>query len=135
MGGIISSKKAPAEKTLPPNARIISNKESSRRKKNEPAVERESKRIKGKKESPPPSISVDVATAVPTIQPPRPALASPVATERGFTFPPNTQSKDYFKTVHSAIRWQKPNIAEILDHPDTVDCLDEKTGNYPTLPL
>ena len=134
MGGIVSSKKAP-EKTLPPNARIVSERESTRRRKNEPAVESASKRIKEKKESPPPSIQVDIPPQ--TVQPPRDPVsrigssvkaASPATSLKGFTFPPNTQPKDYFKTVHSAIRWQKPNIAEILDHPDTVDCLDEKTG-------
>ena len=142
MGGIISSKKEP-EKTLPPNARIVSDKESTRRRKNEPVVERESKRIKEKMEPlPPPSIQVDIPPL--TDQPPRPAGVSPrniqkpitpTVSVKGFAFPPNTQPKDYFKTVHSAVRWQKPNIAEILDHPDTVDCLDEKTGNLPILTL
>ena len=142
MGGIISSKKEP-EKTLPPNARIVSDKESTRRRKNEPVVERESKRIKEKMEPlPPPSIQVDIPPLID--QPPRPAGVSPrniqkpitpTVSVKGFAFPPNTQPKDYFKTVHSAVRWQKPNIAEILDHPDTVDCLDEKTGNLPILTL
>ena len=63
------------------------------------------------------------AAAVTTVPPPEVKV---------FAFPPTTQPNYYFKTVHSAIRWQKPNVAEILDHPDTVDCLDEKTGNLPT---
>lgn len=131
MGGIISSKKVP-EKTLPSNARIISDKEMTKRRKNEPGVERASKRIKEKKEEPP-SIQVDIppqSDMPPSREPSRNISfkAEIPASLKGFTFPPNTQPKDYFKTVHSAIRWQKPNIAEILDHPDTVDCLDEKTG-------
>jgi hypothetical protein len=41
---------------------------------------------------------------------------------------PETQ---YFKVIHSAIRWQKPNVADLLTHPGTVECLDAQTGNTP----
>ena len=41
------------------------------------------------------------------------------------------KDNQYFKVIHSAIRWQKPNIADLLTHPGTVDCLDEQTGNVP----
>ena len=91
---------------------------------------------------PPPQPDMKVVTTIPTTNEPPTATptptgvptteaSTPIAAVAGFSFPPNTQPKDYFKTVHSAIRWQKPNIAEILEHPDTIDCLDEKTGNVP----
>ena len=62
-----------------------------------------------------------------------PTTSTPItsAEPEVFTFPAHVKPEDYFKTVHSAIRWQKPNVSLILAFPGTVDCLDAKTGNVP----